>query len=366
MAQLLEVMRNPEKITHLTTHQLSDLICEARFHNMLSQLSCILNQHELKSILPHKFLTHLHSSDLQFQNQVLQLKLEHQQLSDLLTPITHPFVYLKGAAYHLAGFEEFSGRFIGDIDILISEESLPRTEKVLMGSGWITTKINSYDNKFYREYSQEIPPLKHLERGTELDVHFNILPKTLKQSRPGEIWLNHSIPLSDSNPNCRILKPEAMVLHSAIHLFYESEYHKGTRDLYDLYLLFTRFQKDPSFWHNLIQTTDELDNGDAIFIALRYCASIFHLSVPAHVISHYQQFSANSAYQMMLDLAFTRIFCCSFPPDKQLGHVQTETFLYLRGHLKRMPLKLLIPHLTRKFFMQFKKEKPIDPEEIRL
>jgi len=107
-------------------------------------------------------------------------------------------VYLKGSAYHLAGFSEFSGRLMSDIDILVSEATLPKVEKALKETGWLSTHLNDYDQKFYRQWSQEIPPMRHLKRRTELDLHFNILPKTLKESPTPSLLRSQAVDISDN------------------------------------------------------------------------------------------------------------------------------------------------------------------------
>lgn len=239
VTRLADVLIEPSKLTKIPLSSVSEVISEARYHSMLSQLSYICKQRDCWDELPQKLKEHLTASEHAYVNQKAQLQFEAEEFSCLLSPLGINWVYLKGSAYHLADMSEFRGRMMADIDILVSEQDLPLVESTLASNGWVQSHVNDYDDKFYREWSQEIPPLHHFERRTELDLHFNILPKTIQQSPNSEVLVENSLTLepgSQKEKGARILSPEAMAIHSSVHLFYESEFHKGFRDLYDLYL----------------------------------------------------------------------------------------------------------------------------------
>ncbi|MDB1123691.1 nucleotidyltransferase domain-containing protein [Vibrio algarum] len=357
MIKLADVLCEPSLLIALPLKAQSDIISEARYLNMLAQLKAVFEQANLWDSLSIHLKQHIDSAIPAFSKQQQHLMNEATMFSEILSPLDIKWVYLKGSAYHLAKFEEFQGRLMADIDILVSEDALSRVEKVLKEHGWVQTKLNDYDERFYREKSQEIPPLKHCERQTELDLHFNILPNTIKASPDPEILMAQTMSLDSGNSNAQILTPAAMVIHSSVHLFYESEFHKGLRDLYDLFLLFTRFSKDALFWDDLISLQQTLGNGDSQFYALRYCHLVFGLKIPKHVQQFYNQYEPNKAKLLLSDFAFMRIFVCTFPPHRRLGHQIAENILYIRGHLKRMPIHMLIPHLITKFFRQLSENK---------
>ena len=89
-------------------------------------------------------------------------------------------VFLKGTAYHVAADQAGKGRVFSDVDILVPEDKLLEVERALISAGWMTNTLNSYDQKYYRQWMHEIPPLRHLKRQTSIDVHHNILPKTTR------------------------------------------------------------------------------------------------------------------------------------------------------------------------------------------
>ncbi len=105
-----------------------------------------------------------------------------------------------------------------------------------------------------------------------------------------------------------------MVLHSAIHLFYESEFHKGVRDLFDIAQLIKHFSQQPDFWENLVQLQQSLGNGgECMFYAIRYCRIIFQLDVPDNVVAFYEQFRPGRLVFCLTDPAFRKVFSSIYP-----------------------------------------------------
>ncbi|UUM32242.1 nucleotidyltransferase family protein [Vibrio japonicus] len=358
MIKLVDVLANPEALINLPPSALSNIIAEARYYNMLAQLKYICESKGYWNALHNQFKQHLDSGYLFYVNQRKQLANEAEQIAQVLTPLKVNWVYLKGGAYHLSEMKCFSGRMMNDIDILVEERDLARVEEAFKINGWLSSEISNYDDKFYRSWSQEIPPLRHLYRQIELDVHFNILPKTLKESLDGRYLFEESTVLN-ANSYEKVMKPHAMLMHSAIHLFYESEYHKGLRDLYDIYILINAFGKESEFWRNLIDLQHKVGNERSVYCALRYSRKVFNVDIPSDILEYYNQYKPNTFYLRLLDFCFLNVFTSNYPPYRKFGYTLSELALYLRGHLKRMPLRLLVPHLAKKSFDKFKVKEEI-------
>ena len=89
-----------------------------------------------------------------------------------------PIVLLKGAAYLIAGLPSGRGRLFSDIDIMVHHEQLSDVEGALFRHGWIGEERDPYNDRYYREWMHEIPPMKHVRRNTVIDVHHTITPPT--------------------------------------------------------------------------------------------------------------------------------------------------------------------------------------------
>ena len=49
-------------------------------------------------------------------------------------------------------------------------------EAALMLDGWASGHRSAYDQRYYRTWMHELPPMQHIQRGTVLDVHHAIAP----------------------------------------------------------------------------------------------------------------------------------------------------------------------------------------------
>ncbi len=177
----------------MSPRELSQIVAEARYYNMLAQLKPLCEQSDIWFELPVEFQRHVLSAEYTYTNQLRLLAQEHHHISQLFSRLNIRWVYLKGAAYQLADISYMQGRLMNDIDILVPQEQIAMAEEALMEHGWLHKKLTDYDDKFYRDYSQEIPPLRHFDRQTELDVHFNILPTILNHG-PDPRHLAYSYP----------------------------------------------------------------------------------------------------------------------------------------------------------------------------
>src|SRR4029077_14434016 len=123
---------------------------------------------------------------------------------------------LKGAAYLMGNLPPARGRTFSDIDILVPKSSLLEVERALRAHGWASDKIDHYDDRYYRRWMHQLPPLTHVERGTTVDVHHTIVPMSARVPVDATTLLNEALVLP-VDVGLAVLKPVDMVLHSAVH-----------------------------------------------------------------------------------------------------------------------------------------------------
>ncbi len=178
---------------------------------------------------------------------------------------------LKGAAYMLAELPVGRGRLITDIDILVPHQRIDEVERAFNKFGWESSHVNSYNDRYYRKWGHEIPPLTNRKRGTTLDVHHNILPPTAGPNVNARLLFDKLI---EVKPGIFTLSWQDMVIHSATHLFHEGEFHHGLRDLWDLDRMLRDFPgRDPQFWEGLVSRARELELQVSLFHGLSLCAT---------------------------------------------------------------------------------------------
>lgn len=261
------------------------------------------------------------------------------------------FTLLKGAAYVLGGLPAARGRLVSDVDILVAREHIDEVEQRLIGHGWRQEKTSAYDQRYYREWMHELPPLRHRGRLTVVDVHHNILPLT------GRIRIDARKLLAAVQPvdgmfGVTILAPVDLVLHNIVHLFQDGDVNHGLRDLADLDDLLRHFGARPSFWSDLGARMIELGLGRPVHYALRQTEALLGTPVDPGVRAAAEQYAAPAPVDRMMQAMLERALAHSGQPAPDLVTRLTREALYIRSHWLRMPPLMLAGHLARKSVMR--------------
>ena len=192
-----------------------------------------------------------------------------------------------------------------------------------------------------------------LKEKTVLDVHHNILPLTCETKVNIDKLKENTSPLSHFK-NLSILSDEALILHSATHLFHEGEFDKALRDLIDLNLLLVQYIKNKQSIKQLLKISNDTGLGQQLFYAIRYVNKLSPLNVSAGEMSALNKYSPGQCKVRILDFCFSAIFTPNHSSCATWKKSLAALILYWRGHLLRMPLRLLTPHLVRKFIMRLR------------
>ena len=230
---LLQYFNTPRECPEFTSQQWELLSREARATNLLSSLAVSLQKHRGGGGVPEKIEVLMNNARRIALSSARSVRWEVQKIHEVLSPANIPFILLKGAAYEMASLPAAEGRLFVDVDIMVRQEDLDRAEMKLIQNGWMATKLNAYDQKYYRTWMHEIPPLRHMSRSTSLDVHHTIIPPTAC-FKPDVEMLWASVNELPEFPGTYTLCPEDMMLHSATHLFHDGDLAGGLRDLVDL------------------------------------------------------------------------------------------------------------------------------------
>jgi len=351
---LIAYVRNPVLAANtFNPAQWSCLIGSARRANLLCRLACTLDMAEFGPSVPKKAVEHFASARQVADSARRSTLREAQLILAALEPVKIPVVFLKGAAYLLSGLDAGKGRLLGDVDILVPLDAIDAAEHALVAAGWMTTKLNNYDQRYYRRWMHELPPMRHLERGTSLDVHHCILPPTARL-KPDSKLLWESVVYPPGAFGGAVLAPVDLVLHSATHLFHEGEFEKGLRDLVDLHALLVEFGSgnDYDFWSSLCERACQLDLRRPLFYALRFTRLLFNTPIPRDVLNHSEEWGPDRLILRAMDIVMLACLTSVIAPTPGYRFDFARSLAFLRSHYLRMPMHLLLPHLARKLIIQ--------------
>ncbi len=358
---ILEALRHPERLVDLDLPQWDALLKQGRLTDMPARLAARIERAGIEDQLPAKVQDHLIAARAIVDQHRRIAKWEVNRIRRALLGSGIHLVLLKGAAYIEADLPPGFGRLVSDVDIMVPKDDIFRAEDLLKQAGWKSMKLDAYDQRYYRQWMHELPPMKHRNRKAVLDVHHTILPESgrVKPDAAKLFAAARSIVQSENGkPAVHTLSPCDMVLHSAAHLFQDGDLAGGLRDIADLDELMRHFgEHEPDFWQALVPRSQEMDLHRSLYYAMRFCQRLLDTPIPTETLAAAQQvgkplWPASS----MMDFLANRALLPEHLGDQYWGAGAARWMLYVRSHWLRMPPWLLTQHLTRKAFRRFKKE----------
>ena len=273
-ADLLTPLWHPDAaLPHLDAQGWERLLRQARLGALVPRVAMRFDTQGGLGRLPDGPRHHLENGLRLAQRQVQAVRWEVERIRRAVAPTGTPVVLLKGAAYLLAGLPAAQGRLFADIDILVPRDRLEIVEVALLGAGWVSRERDRYNQRYYRVWMHELPPLEHVKRSTVIDVHHTITPPTSSFNVDGRLLLAQSRPLA-GHEGLAVLQPVDMLLHSMVHLFQEGDFDHGLRDLIDMHALLVHFEaQDTGFWPQLTARARQLGLGVPLVQALDHVAS---------------------------------------------------------------------------------------------
>lgn len=339
---LLATLRQPESVLTLSADQWDQLIRLARKERLLAKLGHLIVDQGLASGCPPQALMAMKGSNAYCAYLQTQVMRELDQVRRTC-PGTK-LLLLKGAAYIQLGLSVGKGRYLSDLDILISKSELGCVEEQLLSNGWEHESVSDYDQHYYRAWMHELPPLKHHSRSVEVDLHHNLFPPVgCLKIDADKLW-QKAVRLPQVN--LYTLCSEDRLLHSAVHLFYSDELRGGLRDLFDLHTLCSPLGADLALWEALVDRAKELNLTRPLYYALECCARYLGTAIPKELLGKDSALGQGGP----LALLMTRLFEPVFNPHIE-DHIDLrKNLLYIRSHWLRMPPLMLFRHLTKKAF----------------
>lgn len=340
-----EVLSNPAFVARLNLADWDLLVRQARRAGLLARLAETLAGSECEADIPQAVRWHLQAERVLSDRQKIAVRWEVSQIREALAGLNIPVILLKGAAYVMADLSAARGRLFSDVDIMVPFASINQAEAALMLAGWHAQSGDGYDERYYRQWMHEIPPMMHLKRGSVVDMHHAILPRTARYHPDPEKLRSAAVPVKCQS-GLFVLQPVDMVLHAACHLFHDGELPHGLRDLSDMDLLLRHFGRDGNFWDMLPKRALELELARPLFYALRYVRHFLKTPVPATVDA--VLVSAEPPLLKLMDAVFHRALGPEHDSCRDSLTRPARLAAYVRAHWLRMPPFMLTRHLLHK------------------
>jgi hypothetical protein len=348
----LDALREPRQALAWSAADWHRVVRLARRLRLLARLAAAMDTLGPEAPLPEPVRRHLLSEQRLSAWRLRSVTWAMQRIGGLLAEAPYPRVLLKGAAYVAQGLPNAAGRLPSDLDLLVPREHLDDAVARLQAAGWQSVELDEHDQRYYREWSHEVPPMRHTMIGVELDLHHNILPPVAR-TRVDAAPLLARVQASPL-PGWHVLHPVDQALHCAAHLFHDAELRDRLRDLVDFDALLRHFGGDAStgaaFWDELPRRATELGLTESLAWATHFCVAWLRTPVPAACAARIAAQGPGWLRRALPRLLFACVLTPTEPdalPSRR--QAAAATLLLVRHHLHRLPLRLLLPHLWHKW-----------------
>lgn len=351
---IIALLQKPSVILNWGEQEWESLIEQAYYTGLVAKIYYILHDNSLLNSVPAHIRWHFTSADKLFLAHQQDVHREVEQINGILKSTGIKPTYLKGTAYLLDKLACSKGRIFADVDVFVDKTELTQAENILKWQGWTVKELDEHDQHYYRRWMHELPPMVNSKSGITLDLHHNLIPVVSRVRLDGSVILDGAV---EKEQAYRTLSSEDKVLHSAAHLLLDSEFNHGFRDLHDIYLMLMEFQsEDECFIDRLQKRAIELNFDFILYHCLRLQQEMFLLPIDNKILSGLR---TNRIAKLKAEIIVKLFKVVLLPtPDKKLTFAIYSYLLFLRSHWLKMPLNILIPHLTYKAFIKpFKQDK---------
>lgn len=337
----MRCLRDPGALEQLQPRQWERLLREAAPERLDGRIAVLAMARPPTVPRPQWLADRLASIDALSAESTRALLWELNRIRRAFSGEDLPVIALKGAAYAALRLPLAEGRPSADVDILVPQDRLEDATGALLEQGWEFMPLSSYDERYYREWMHELPPMYHPEREVTLDVHHTILPRTGRVQLDANRLFQRAI--STVEPDVLALCPSHMALHAAAHLFQDGEVAGGLRDVVDIDGLLRHFGGTAGFWDDFRTQAEALGLERPAYYAVAASMRLLQTPIPDDVRARIAGWGPGP----MVDAMMTRLI------DTTLTHgndtsASAEWALYLRAHWLRMPPLLLVRHLAVK------------------
>ena len=343
----VQALTDPHMTVHWSLQDWQRVVRLSRRLRLLARLAEGVHTAGIEATLPVPVQQHLLAERRLSRFRLRTLAWTAEQVGHALEGCAYPCVLLKGAAYVAQGLPVAPGRLPSDLDVMVPRAALADAQRRLRTQGWAEIELDDHDRTYYADWSHEVPPMRHAQFGIELDLHHAILPPVARTTVDSELLFSRV--QGSAWARWQVLCPVDQVLHSAAHLFLDSELRDRLRDLVDLDGMLRHFARHPEFWTDLVERSRELRLTEPLALAVNLLQHWLNTPVPEGVRRSIENLGPGALRRAILLPLFERVLTPT-EPDASPSTAQrlAATTLLARYHLHRMPLRLLLPHLWHK------------------
>ena len=340
-------LASPERAAALGPGEWDFVVRIARGARLLGVIRARLERTQLLGAIPPEVRAQLEGAWRTAAYRRQMVLREMWAVAKVLVPLGVPLVALKGAAYIAQGLRCAEGRLPEDLDLMVPRDRLDEVEQALVGAGWASETTDPYDQRYYRVWSHELPPMRFAGHPIELDVHHTILPPVGRVRPEDRALFEGTVPIPGFPFGA--LSPADQVLHACAHLFESSDCIGRLRDLVDIDGLLREHAATPGFWTTLLVRARLHRLGRSLWYALHYGQTWLGTPCPENMALEVARLRPAAVGRAVMDRMIPRALLPQQPDEEPTFGVRLARFaLVFRSMWLRMPPWLLAYHSAAK------------------
>lgn len=351
--QLIECYSNPKtKMAELNSSDWSELVHLVRDSGLGASLLPafqLLDFPEKSQVIDHS-LSYFAFAEKQYLTIVRELL----ELETVFAQCQYPVLLVKGVSYRIAQFPYAQFRLFSDIDVLVTPEHFADAVQRLKLHGYIEQTTSDYERNYYLKWSHQHPPLRHLMRSAEIDLHHTIFFARSRIKVDIDTFVSRAQRVDGSVFS--IPATADMFIHACLHLFYQEENHKIIKDLIDLHCLY----KQVANKIDIVNSADIVNYKSAI----AYGIFVQHLLFNENLSKAELQFV--DKYCSSLEKKWVQWLIKSMLSGKSVSKWLSNFAWYMRGHLIKMNLPTLLYHASMKFSLAYIQKRRLGHQQKKL
>ncbi len=294
------------KAAQLNNEQWLEFINLLNYHGIASYFYRNMKINDLNSILPADILETLHYTYR--LSMIRNLKI-YTSLAKVLNELNNnniQTIILKGAALAEIVYKDIALKNMSDVDILIKNEDIQKTDNILLNLGF-KSDINNFVSKHHLRVANNIHYV-----GNEICIDLHPVIYNLFKIDP---WINAS-EVKIYNVKTLILGAEEFLIHLCIHLnahFYGS---KSTRLIWwcDIATLIKHFKQNLN-WKRFVYLSNMYDINKAVSKILLSISEWFEVEIPVNVFEQLNYRGEGISFDEVLNLKKEQLPLNETPKD---------------------------------------------------
>ncbi|HMK64595.1 MAG TPA: nucleotidyltransferase family protein [Thermodesulfobacteriota bacterium] len=287
----------PAGMGKLSNEEWQEILQESTRHQISPLLYLRLRERASTLTVPDWVKKEFRLRYLQNAKRNMELYLELRKVLQGFCRKDIPVMALKGVYLAENIYGNIALRMMDDVDLLVKEKDLKKTEEVLVKLGYVPLLIP-------KQKSQIISPHHHhfiyrLDRGVSLEIHWGLIGSRFSLNVEMDGQWERAKPCLVGGVEIFCQCPEDLLLHLCLHLTRDLFEQIKLKHLWDIFELI-RLHGDEIHWDELVARSRVWGMEKSLFLILGLASEITGAAVPEDLL---RQFGSIQGYEKFLERA---------------------------------------------------------------